>query len=163
MIYEPPASTPALSASSSSSSGAAGSVPRDFAHASSERDAGRNIDDDLEMQLEHLRGSFEDRAAELGRRTAKVREALDVAERIREQPTAALALGLACGALAALVTPTVGKAATGLIAAFALRAGRKLAWQVAERAISELVGPGDPERIALEDRATVNSLRAEIL
>lgn len=165
MIHEPPASTAMLSASSSSSpSGAAGSVPRDFADASSERDGKRGIDEDLEMQLENLRGSFERRAAELGRRTAKVRDALDVAERIRERPVAALALGLAGGALAALVTPTLGKATAGLFAAFALRAGRKVAWQVAERAIAELMSPLDREQRALqEDREIVNSLRAEIL
>jgi hypothetical protein len=170
MIYEPPASTArySLSPSPSSSSGdAEGTVPRALVRASSQRDGrsdGRSSDDDLEMQLEHLRGSFENRAAELGRRTAKVRDALNVAERIRAQPTTAIALGLACGAFAALVTPTVGKAATGLLGTLALRAGRKLAWQVAERAISELIGPGDgAERAMLEDRATVHDLRAEIL
>jgi hypothetical protein len=165
MNYEPPASTAMLSASSSSSSspsGAAGSVPRALAESSS--DSKRDIDADLEMQLENLRGSFDRRAAELGRRTAKVRDALDVAERIRERPVAALALGLAGGALAALVTPTLGKATAGLFAAFALRAGRKVAWQVAERAIAELMSPLDREQRALqEDREIVNSLRAEIL
>ena len=95
---------------------------------------------------------------------AKVRDALDVAERIRERPVAAMALGLAGGALAALVAPTLGKATAGLFAAFALRAGRKVAWQVAERALSELLSPLDRgPQLALEDRAIAKTLREEIL
>lgn len=128
-------------------------VPRDFDRVAPRRDLG----DDLEAQLENLRGSFEDRAAELGRRTTKVREALDVAGRIRAQPMAAMALGAAGGAVAALVKPTLGRAITGLLSAIVLHTGRQLAWRVAERAFYDLLYPADPVDLASERQAIMNT------
>lgn len=135
-------------------------VPRDFDRAASSRD----LSDDLEEKLEHLRGSFDQRAAELGRRTNKVKEALDIAERIRQQPMAAVAIGASVGAVAALMKPTLGRAVTGLLSAIVLQTGRQLAWRVAERAFYDLLYPADPADLAAEQYAiSKNPLHGERL
>lgn len=156
MIYESQRVTEPFSAEEPSSSSEslraadAERVPRDFDRAASSRD----LDDDLEEKLETLRGSFDQRAAELGRRTNKVREALDVAERIREQPLAAVGVGMAAGAVAALMKPTLGRAVTGLLSAIVLQTGRQLAWRVAERAFYDLLYPAQLPDLDAAPQAT---------
>lgn len=125
MIHEPPTSNAKYSMSSPSSAGP--EVQADQDH---------RIDDELEEQLANLRGSFEERAAELGRRTAKMKAALDISDRIRDQPMAALAIGAAAGALTALIRPRIG---SGLLAILAARAGRELLSRGLEKAFHLLV------------------------
>lgn len=127
MIYEPSSSNTKYSTSSPSSAGP---------HGEDERDQDHKIDAELEEQLANLRGSFEERAAELGRRTAKMKAALDVSDRIRDQPMAALAVGAAAGALTAIIRPRIG---SGLLAILAARAGRELISRGLEKVFHLLV------------------------
>ncbi len=118
-----------------SASSPADASPSSYA-ATSEAEKNQRIDQELESQLENLRGSFDERAAELGRRTAKVRDALDFSERIREQPLLAVGLGVAAGAVTALIRPRLG---SGLLALLAMRAGREVASRMLERVFHMLV------------------------
>jgi ElaB/YqjD/DUF883 family membrane-anchored ribosome-binding protein len=126
MIYEPSATTKHLMSSPSSAG----------PHVEDERDQDQKIDDQLEEQLANLRGSFEERAAELGRRTAKMKAAFDITERIRDRPMAALAVGAAAGALTALIRPRIG---SGLLAILMARAGREVITRGLEKVFHLLV------------------------
>ena len=125
MIYEPSSTTKQLMSSPSSAG----------PHVE-QRDQDQQIDDQLEEQLANLRGSFEGRAAELGRRTAKMKAALDISDRIRDRPMAALAVGAAAGALTALIRPRIG---SGLLAILMARAGREVITRGLEKVFHLLV------------------------
>jgi ElaB/YqjD/DUF883 family membrane-anchored ribosome-binding protein len=149
MIQDPPSSRSPFSASAPSSSS-----PSPYAaRGDVERDQDHKIDDELQSQLEHLRGSFDERAAELGRRTAKVREALDFSEHIREQPMLAIGLGAAAGALTALIRPNLR---SGLLAVLAMRASREVASRVLERVFHMLVD-GQQARQAIDQERPIHS------
>lgn len=177
MIYEPPRTNESASASSPSdsspSSALAGSPyggerDRDV---DAQRDRNHSIDDALENKLADLRDSFDDRADELRRRTSRFRAAIDVKERIRDQPLVAMAIGAAAGGALALVRP-MGRTSSGLIGFLVARAVRQVAVQIATRVYQELMNPQDLRDDASEhsrgyggvgDRADTNGLQVHPL
>jgi hypothetical protein len=96
----------------------------------------------LDKRLVHLRSSLDARVDELGRRTTKLKQVMDLPERIKEEPIKAVAIGLAIGGIAALLMPG-GRASSGtrvpgmvggLLSALALKAGRQLFSELAGEA-----------------------------
>lgn len=148
---EPPRSDETFSASSpSSSSPASTTAPYGERDLEAQRDRNHSLDDDLENQLADLRDSFDDRADELRRRTNRFRAAIDLKERIRDQPLVAVAIGAAAGAAVALVRP-MGRVSTGIIALLVGRTARYIAIEMAARAYRELMNPQDSREELRDD------------
>lgn len=144
MISDPPSSHPSLSASAPSDSPSWSRLGEDH------QDVNHVFeDDDRKTRPLSSRGSEDERRAtdvlaipELGELETHL------IERIRDRPLAAIAVGAASGAAFALLRPLLGRAPFALITAMAMRAGRRLAWQAAERSIHKWLTPDEREHVA---------------
>jgi hypothetical protein len=143
MISDPPSSPPLLSASAQSDSSPS------WSRLGEDRQDVNHVFDDDERKTRPLHS----RGAEDERRATDVLSIPELGElenhlvvRIRERPLAALAVGAVSGAAFALFRPLLGKAPMALLTAMAMRAGRRLVWQAAERGIHKWLTPDDEQR-----------------
>lgn len=136
MISDPPSVTPPLSASSDSS-------PTWSRLGEDHRDVNHVFDDERASSPLHSRGSDDRRITEV----LSIPELSELEDNLRARilarPLTALAVGAGAGAAVAILRPLLGRAPAALIAAVAMRAGRRLVWQVAERSIHKLLTPDE--------------------